>query len=229
MAQLKAAHDLSVLLADLSNREGVSMDGYVNIALSGGSSPLVLFRLWRSDYSKLINWKRLRCFWVDERMVPADSEESNYGNAKRELLDHVPLAHDSVYRIDGEQDPEEESLRYSNVVTSLLPLSNGFPVFDLVLLGIGDDGHTSSIFPGQSHLLNNERAYAASVNPYSGQSRIAMTGRTILSASRIAFYLKGAEKASVLEKVNESKGSERYPAAYIIERATDAQVFFDKL
>jgi 6-phosphogluconolactonase len=227
MARLKAAHDLSVLLVNLSKSK--SIDGCVNIALSGGSSPLVLFRLWRSDYKESINWKRLRFFWVDERMVPPESEESNYGNAKRELLDYIPMAQDSIFRIKGENDPEQEALRYSNLVVSLLPLSNGFPVFDLVLLGIGDDGHTSSIFPGQSHLLNHEMAFAFSVNPYSGQSRIAMTGRTILSASRVVFYLKGADKTLILEKVTNSNGSERYPAAYIIDRLPDFQIFFDKI
>ncbi len=227
MAKLKAAHDLSILLAEISNRE--HMERRLNIALSGGSSPMVLFRLWRSDYRELIKWEKLRFFWVDERMVPAESDQSNYGNAKRELFDHVPLAQDSIYRIRGEKDPRDEAFMYSNLVISLLPLSNGFPVFDLVLLGIGGDGHTSSIFPGQTHLLDHEMTYAVSENPYNGQTRIAMTGRTILSASRVAFYLKGADKVSILEKMAGNNASERYPAAYIIEKASDCQIYFDMI
>lgn len=221
-----AAHALTRVFIDIVNarKEGE----YANIALSGGSSPSVLFSLWSGEYCELINWERLRFFWVDERMVPPFHNESNYGNAKRELLDKVSLPSGSVYRIMGENDPAEEALRYSNLVSSLLPVKEGFPVFDLVLLGIGEDGHTSSIFPGQEYLLDFPQPFAPSVNPYSGQKRIAMTGKTILLASKVAFYLNGSDKQPILDKVMQKEAQNLFPAAWILDKIGAGAVFYDQ-
>jgi 6-phosphogluconolactonase len=226
MGKHDAAHALTRAFMDIVN--GKKEGEYANIALSGGSSPSVLFSLWNGEYRELILWDKVRFFWVDERMVSPDHEESNYGNAKRELLDKVPLPAGSVHRIIGENDPAEEAIRYSNLVSSLLPVKEGFPVFDLVLLGIGEDGHTSSIFPGQEDLLVFPQPYAPSVNPYSGQRRVAMTGNTILLASNVVFYLNGSSKQPILEKVMQKGASNLYPAAWILEKIGKESVFHDQ-
>ena len=225
MGKNDAAHALTRAFVDIVN--GKKEGEYANIALSGGSSPSVLFSLWSGEYKEMILWERVRFFWVDERMVPPENKESNYGNAKRELLDRVPLPAGSVHRIMGENDTAEEAVRYSKLVSSLLHVKEGFPVFDLVLLGIGEDGHTSSIFPGQEYLLDFPQPFAPSVNPYSGQPRVAMTGKTILIASKVVFYLNGSNKKQILDKVTAKGSATSYPSAYFLERLGSDSVFFD--
>ena len=225
MGKYDAAHALTRAFMDIVN--GKKEGEYANIALSGGSSPSVLFSLWSGEYKEMILWERVRFFWVDERMVPPENKESNYGNAKRELLDRVPLPAGSVHRIMGENDTAEEAVRYSKLVSSLLHVKEGFPVFDLVLLGIGEDGHTSSIFPGQEYLLDFPQPFAPSVNPYSGQPRVAMTGKTILFASKVVFYLNGSNKKEILDMVTAKGSSTSYPSAYFLERLGSDSVFFD--
>ncbi len=225
MGKHDAAHALTRAFMDIVN--GKKEGEYANIALSGGSSPSVLFSLWSGEYKEMILWERVRFFWVDERMVPPENKESNYGNAKRELLDRVPLSAGSVHRIMGENDTAEEAVRYSKLVSSLLNVKEGFPVFDLVLLGIGEDGHTSSIFPGQEYLLDFPQPFAPSVNPYSGQPRVAMTGKTILFASKVVFYLNGSNKKVILDNVTAKGSAISYPSAYFLERLGSDSVFFD--
>lgn len=225
MGKNDAAHALTRAFVDIVN--GKKEGEYANIALSGGSSPSVLFSLWSGEYKEMILWERVRFFWVDERMVPPENKESNYGNAKRELLDRVPLPAGSAHRIMGENDTAEEAVRYSKLVSSLLHVKEGFPVFDLVLLGIGEDGHTSSIFPGQEYLLDFPQPFAPSVNPYSGQPRVAMTGKTILIASKVVFYLNGSNKKQILDKVTAKGSATLYPSAYFLERLGSDSVFFD--
>ncbi len=226
MGKYDAAHALTRAFMNIVN--GKKEGEYANIALSGGSSPSVLFSLWSGEYKEMILWERVRFFWVDERMVPPENKESNFGNAKRELLERVPLPAGSVHRIMGENDTAEEAVRYSKLVSSLLPVKEGFPVFDLVLLGIGEDGHTSSIFPGQEYLLDFPQPFAPSVNPYSGQPRVAMTGKTILLASKVAFYLNGSDKQTILDKVMQKEAQNLFPAAWILDKIGAGAVFYDQ-
>ena len=113
--------------------------GTVNVAFSGGSTPAILFDVWVEEFAELTPWNRFRVYWL----------------AKIHLLDKIPLTSEQIFRIRGEQeDAEREVLRYSSMVLSQLPLDGRIPVFDFVLLGIGTDGHTSSVFPGQEKLLH---------------------------------------------------------------------------
>lgn len=225
MTTYRGSDTLSELLIDAIDN---CKNEYYNIAISGGSSPASLFRLWRGEYIERINWSKIRLFWVDERMVPPTDGESNYYNAKRELIEHVPLLSSSVYRIMGENDPAQEADRYSKLTTSLIEIEDGYPIFDAVLLGIGEDGHTSSIFPGQKELLDSKEPFAPSINPYSGQKRVAMTAPAILKGRQLFFYLKGASKLEILEKLKEKGADELYPAAYILERVGFDSIFYDK-
>lgn len=200
-------------------------DKTFHIAFSGGSTPALMFDLWASEYSDLTPWKRMKIFFVDERCVPPVNSESNYGLMRSLMLSVVPLSYVNVFRIKGEDKPENEAVRYSQVVKSHVPMKDGWPVFDIVLLGAGSDGHTSSIFPGQERLLNSDKIYEASYNPHNGQKRIAMTGCPMLSARRVIFLITGRDKATVVGEICTS--GDTSPAAYIAHHAEQAELFLD--
>lgn len=202
-------------------------DQKVNIALSGGSTPALMFRLWAEQYDAQTPWEQIRLFWVDERCVPPTDKESNYGMTRDNLLNKINIPEENVVRIKGENTPEEEALRYETKVRSMVPEEEGFPQFDIVLIGAGDDGHTSSIFPGQEHLLTTQRAYALSTHPKTGQQRIALTGMPIIHAQRLIFLLTGKNKAQVLADIIEQ--NDAGPAAYVGHHALHTvEVFTDK-
>ena len=117
------------------------------IALSGGTTPATLFEVWEREYAAYTPWSRIYFYWVDERCVPPGDDQSNFGLAYRLLFSKVGIPASHYYRIVGEGAPEEEAKQYSSIVKTTVPTVDGVPVFDFVLLGIGEDGHTSSIFP----------------------------------------------------------------------------------
>lgn len=198
-----------------------------NIALSGGSTPAIMFDLWANEYKQITSWNRIKFFWVDERCVPPEDSDSNYGVARALLLAHVPISYENVFRIKGENTPEDEALRYSRIVAKRLPIVNHSVKFDVILLGAGDDGHTASIFPGQEHLLSSDLAYSVAFNPYNGQRRITMTGNTILNADNVIFFVTGKNKANVVKEICDS--GDMGPAAYIAHHAKHVLVFMDDL
>lgn len=197
-----------------------------NIALSGGSTPALMFDIWATEYRDMTPWKQLRFFWVDERCVPPQHPESNYGMTARQLLDRVDIDESQVFRIQGENPPEEECVRYAACVAQQVPVDEDFPIFDLVLLGAGDDGHTSSIFPGQEQLLTTQQTYAVGVHPQSRQQRVALTGEPIVRAARIIFLMTGESKKPVLAALQGEADSG--PAAYVAHHARHAvEIFVD--
>lgn len=196
-----------------------------NIAFSGGSTPALMYDLWANEYHDITPWERMRVFFVDERCVPAENSESNYGMLRTLLLSVVPIPFNHVFAIRGDEKPEAEAGRYSEWVEDQLPLQAGLPVFDIVLLGAGTDGHTSSIFPGQEALLASGVPYEATYNPSNGQRRIAMTGSTILAAHQVIFLITGRSKADVVNDIFNS--GDTGPAAYIAHHAQDVALFMD--
>ena len=148
----------------LKQLDTVRKDAF-NLAISGGHTSELLFHLWAEIYPQSLPWQRVHLYWVDERCVPPTDGDSNYGLAKRTFLNHVKIPHDQIHRILGEANPDHEAQRYSDLVKKNLPDNDGFPQFDLLILGIGTDGHTSSIFPEQKDLLNYPTPYAVSVHP----------------------------------------------------------------
>lgn len=196
-----------------------------NIAFSGGSTPALMYDLWANEYHDITPWERMRVFFVDERCVPAENSESNYGMLRTLLLSVVPIPFNHVFAIRGDEKPEAEAARYSEWVEDQLPLQAGLPVFDIVLLGAGTDGHTSSIFPGQEALLTSGVPYEATYNPSNGQRRIAMTGSTILAAHQVIFLITGRSKADVVNDIFNS--GDTGPAAYIAHHAQDVALFMD--
>jgi 6-phosphogluconolactonase len=127
----------------------VAQHGRVQAALSGGSTPRRLFQLLaRQPYQTAVPWAHTHLFWADERCVPPDHEESNYGQARRLLLDHVPLPPDNIHRIKGELEAAAAAADYRQQLQALAQPPRAWPRLDLALLGLGDDGHTACLFPG---------------------------------------------------------------------------------
>lgn len=199
----------------------------LTIALSGGNTPKTMFDLWAAEFADITPWNRIEFFWVDERCVDPTDAESNYGMTYEHLLSKVPMPAEQVFRIQGENQPEAEAARYSRLVAEHVPQLRGLPCFDVVLLGAGDDGHTSSIFPGQENLLTTQDVYAVARHPQSGQIRVALTGRPILNAKKTVFLMTGEKKAPVLQAFYGT--SDSGPAAYVAHHARNqVEVFVDE-
>jgi 6-phosphogluconolactonase len=166
------------------------------------------------ERSEEIAWERIHFYWVDERCVLLESSESNAGEAKRILFDYLPSA--KLCYIDGTNNPQLEVARMTNLLDSSIIKQNNIPQFDLILLGMGNDGHTASIFPNALALLEEKAYYAVARHPESGQLRITLTGTIINNAKNVVFVVTGADKTAVLYEILENNGNwKNYPASYI--------------
>lgn len=206
-----------------------SMQGDVHVALSGGSTPRALFELLASPvFAEEIDWERIHLYWVDERCVPPTDAQSNYGMTHNALLAHVPIPEANIHRIRGEASPQNEARRYTEELRECLPTKNGQPVFDFVLLGIGDDGHTSSIFPHQMDLLDAPEPYVVATSP-SGQMRVALSGSGIVESERIIYHAMGEVKREVLRRItHDLPEGNAYPATHIARRRKDISLYTDQ-
>jgi len=184
------------------------------IALSGGSTPKIIFETLARNYTEKIKWDKLHLFWSDERCVSPDDDESNFGMTKKCLLNFIDIPQKNVHHINGKNDPEKEAISYSEEIKKIVPFKNKYPLFDLVMLGIGEDGHTASIFPDQMHLLDSDKICDVAIHPSTGQKRITMTGKVINNSDAIRFLVTGESKADILKKIIEEK-KKIYPAEFI--------------
>ncbi|MDD3038894.1 6-phosphogluconolactonase [Bacteroides sp.] len=224
-SSVEASRKLILHIINIMNEEPVKT---FNIGLSGGQTPALMFDIWANEYSNVTPWERMRIFWVDERCVPPTDSDSNYGMICSLLLSLVPIPYENVFRIYGEmKSPNKEAKRYSELVEQLVPDKDGFPEFDIILLGAGVDGHTSSIFPGQEKFLNADAAYVTTVNPINGQKRIAMTGNVIINARWTIFLITGGSKAEVVNEICYS--GDVSPAAYVAHHAKNVELFLDEV
>lgn len=212
-----SAIEAAEILAQHIKNKVNSSDSF-NLAVSGGSTPKMLFEALTAIKDK-IEWNKLQLFWVDERCVAPDHDESNYRMTLENLLSNVALPEGNIHRMKGELSPEDGLIDYQNDINSL-PKSEGLPQFDLIILGMGDDGHTASIFPPSKELITIESDLAIGTNPYSGQKRLTLTGRTIKNAKEIIFHVTGKNKAQVLSEILNEKGDfETYPSYYFKDEA----------
>ncbi len=189
-----------------------------SFALAGGSTPRGLFRrLTAEPYRSRVDWPSIQIFWGDERTVPLDHPDSNFRMAKETLLDHVPIAADHIFRMEGERAPDEAAMRYEYVLRSAFPSSNtGFPRFDLILLGMGADGHTASLFPETAVLEEDKRWVAAPWVEKFQTHRITLTPPTLNAARRVLFVVGGSDKAEAAKAVLEGPyQTHLYPAQLI--------------
>jgi 6-phosphogluconolactonase len=183
----------------------VAQRGIARVALSGGSTPQATFKLLAEDagpFRNTIPWDKLQLFWVDERCVPPDNPESNYGVCRDLLLSKVGIPETNVFRMEGELDPEEAASRYESTLRNTLKLEGAeAPAFDLVVLGMGPDGHTASLFPHTDALNELGRLVVANHVPQKDTWRITLTWPVINQGREVAFEMDGAGKTDMLEKV----------------------------
>jgi len=202
------------------------------IAISGGTTPLYFYRRLASFNSislKKIDWNKIHLFWVDERCVSPGHEDSNYGSALRLFLRVIDIPDENIHRIQGEKIPSEEARRYSDDLRLSVPLINSFPSFDWIFLGLGEDGHTASIFPDQLKLLFSERFCETTVHPQTKQNRITLTGKVLINARRITFIVSGESKKQIVKEIfNKEPVAKLYPASYIKSVGGKLEWYLDK-
>ncbi len=183
----------------------VSKRGRARLAISGGSTPKATFALLadpNEPYGKEIPWDKVELFWVDERTVGPDDPDSNYRMTNEQLLSKVPLRPEHVHRIEGELDPEEAAAKYESLVRAQFRLEGAeVPRFDVVWLGMGDDGHTASLFPHTEGIHELGRIVYANHVPQKNTWRITLTWPVLNEALDVVFLIGGEGKAEPLERV----------------------------
>ena len=201
----------------------------VSIALSGGSTPKSLFDYWATLPEGEINWKKIKFFWGDERCVPPTDEESNYRMTQEHLFDFVQVPPANINRIMGENEPEEEATRYGALLQNELQGKNGIPTFDIMMLGMGDDGHTASIFPYEMSLWESARNCVTATHHQSGQKRISMTGKVINNSKNVVFLITGSNKAEKVKEIisDPDYAAKKYPAARVQPETENLYWFID--
>lgn len=185
--------------------EAVAKRGRARIAISGGSTPKATFGLLADPdgpYGKEIAWEKVELFWVDERAAGPNDADSNYRMTREQLLSKVKLAPEHVHRIEGELDPEEAAARYESLIRREFRLEGAeVPRFDVVWLGMGDDGHTASLFPHTEGVHELGRIVYANHVPQKNTWRITLTAPVINEALEVVFLIGGDAKAAPLERV----------------------------
>lgn len=219
------AHDMSRAAADVMVRlagEAVQARGLFVVALAGGSSPKTLYMLLAGHtYRHSVPWEKVHFFWGDERHVPPDHNDCNYRMARETMLSKVEVPAGNIHRVrsenpDARQAAEDYETELREFFTANNLLANGLPRFDLVLLGMGPDGHTASLFPGTHAVRERERWVAAPWVDKFHTYRVTLTPLVLNNAACILFFVGGEEKAETLRAVLEgAEESDRYPAQVI--------------
>ena len=207
--------------------------GKTRVAISGGSTPKSMFALLADPaqpFLARVPWDALDLFWVDERCVPPDDAESNYKMTHEVMLDKVPLPAAQIHRMEGELDPEVAASRYESVLRNTFKLEGAeTPTFDLILLGMGDDGHTASLFPHTEGLHELGRIVYANHVPQKDTWRITLTAPVINEALDVIFLIGGADKAEPLEQVlYGSYDPKTYPSQLIQPRSGALTMLLDE-
>jgi len=206
-----AAAELFARMAD----EAVRARGRFSAVLSGGETPRLMYTLLATQpIEGRIDWKRVHVFWGDERCVPPDDPMSNERMARHTFLDHVPISPEQVHPIHCDKSPPRAAARYEKFIRSFF--ERGEPRFDLVLLGLGGNGHTASLFPGSAVLEERDRWVAEVTVPGQGFSRVTMTAPLINLARMVMFLVSGSLKSRILHDVLEGpRDTTRFPAQLI--------------
>ena len=206
-------------------READSMEHPFTMALSGGSTPRLLFSVLGDLYTSSVAWDKVHFFWVDERCVPPEDHESNFGMTYEVLLSKIKIPRENIHRMKGEDDPAIEAERYSKEINDFSVRRAGLPFFDIMLLGLGEDGHTASIFPGNEKLFQTEKTCTTVVHPSTGQTRITLTGKIINNAASVIFLVTGKNKAMIVNNIIEKhKNKKQFPASFV--KPSDGRVFW---
>jgi 6-phosphogluconolactonase len=230
LRKLTTPQDLFQAAADEVLRaaaEAIAQRGRFTIALSGGSTPRNMFALIAANASGNLPWEKMFFFWGDERHVPPNDPESNYRMAKETLLSKVPVPSANIFPVPSENpDAAAAAQAYEETLRKFFAVSAGdFPRFDLILLGMGPDGHTASLFPETAALQEKSRLVVANWVEKMQTSRITFTLPVLNAARCVAFLVSGADKAPVLHEVLEGKApGEKYPSKLV--QPTDGKLIW---
>lgn len=208
------SHEAAQRFVQLAN-SAVSTSARFTVALAGGSTPERLYRLLASEtYRDSVPWASVFFFFGDERCVPPDDRESNYRMARAALLDNVPIIEEQVFRMEGERDPQSAAMKYDVQLGDVFGLTPGrLPTFDLILLGMGPDGHTASLFPHSDGLQVTDRLATANFVAKFDSWRLTLTYPVLDAATQVLFLVGGADKADALQQVLEGPyNPDEYPA-----------------
>ncbi|HET9000839.1 MAG TPA: 6-phosphogluconolactonase [bacterium] len=217
----RLARDVARAIVERLNQPLVP-GGSRSLCLAGGQTPRDLYQVLATEYRDTIPWPRLHLFWGDERYVPPDDAQSNYRLVRESLLDHVPIPKENVHPMPTNlPDPNDAAAAYEQTLRERL--SPPWPRFDLVLLGMGSDGHTASLFPGSPALAERTRWVATSRASVEPRVRLTLTLPVLNRAALVFFLVAGAEKADILRRVLAGPSEPvPYPAAAV--RPEDGRV-----
>ncbi len=203
-------------------RQAVAAHGTCTVALAGGNTPRAAYEtLAGGDHRKSMPWPQVHFFWGDERMVPPDHELSNFRMAQEALLQHVSVPPENIHRIKGELAPENAAQDYRAELQRFFEpraalSASRFPIFDLILLGLGEDGHTASIFPGTHAVWENSRTAIAVFVPHLNQWRVTLTLPVLNQSRQVAYLISGKAKAQIVAAILKSEHDRvPWPAARV--------------
>ena len=194
----------------------IAAQGRFLVALNGGSTPTRLFQLLATDFRDRVDWSKVHIFWGDERCVPPDDPGSSYGQARDILLSRAPIPQSNVHRIGGEQGPMQAAREYALVLKQFASPTLDWPRFDLVYLGMGEDGHTASLFPGSPVEMTESTLSVIAQYQDRPANRVTLTPVVFNSAHMIVFMATGEKKADILAEVlSDRYNPQLYPAQRI--------------
>jgi len=203
----------------------IARSGRFAVALSGGSTPKALYSLLAApEYRNLMDWSRLHLFWGDERCVPPDHPESNFHMVREALLSQIQIPNKNIHRILGEREPGEAAAAYEAELKDFFGVELGaLPRFDLVFLGLGEDGHTASLFPGTDAANETEHLVAVAYVERLRSYRLTVSLPLINAAARVTFLVSGESKAAIIREILLADGAScSYPAAQV--KPTDGRI-----
>ena len=203
------------IFVDIS-RACIISKGKFTVAVSGGSTPRRLYALLSSDsYREKIDWSHVYFFWVDERCVPKEHEDSNYGLVFKMLLSKLPMPDENIRRMKGEMEPEKAARAYEEDLRTFFGKS-ALPAFDLILLGIGKDGHTASLFPDSETLGETDRLVVPVFIEKQQKQRITLTLPVLNNGSQVIILASGSAKADIIQEIFGRKDrAMQYPAGLV--------------
>jgi 6-phosphogluconolactonase len=201
--------------------QAIARDGSFRVALSGGSTPREMYRLLATqEFRTQIDWPRVHLYWCDERTVAPDHPDSHYGMARRELLIRIPIPAENVHRMEAELTPVGRAAhKYETVLRQSLPIDGrGFPIFHLILLGMGSEGETAALFPGAKLMRETTRWVSTPTQDGGETRRMTLTMPVIEAAERVLFLVTGAQKAATLRLVLCGSPERELPAQMVQPR-----------
>lgn len=223
----KLSHAAAELLITIAQK-AVTENGRFSIALSGGGTPQRLYQLLgQSPYTEQVPWENTHLFWGDERLVSPDNAGSNYGQAHAIFIDKVPIPNENIHRAHGELDVDTAVTDYKKQLQTYALEGNDWPQFDIVLLGMGSDGHTASLFPGPITNPEQTETVISVVADYDGRpaQRLSLTPLVINDAANVIFLVTGANKAETLMQVMNGPFNPQQLPAQRIQPHNDTRIW----